>query len=129
MGLERAQLQPVSDRPPYPYLEHEWRKVARDGYVSWQGSRYSVRWRYAGREVSVRMRQGQLEVHYGGECVALHAEVGKHQVITRAEHHRDIPFSALRPGGKTLIHIRESAPVVEARPLAAYERAAAGGGR
>ena len=29
----------------------ELRKVARDAYVDWQGSRYSVPWQYAGKEV------------------------------------------------------------------------------
>lgn len=32
----------------------ELRKVARDAYVSWHGSRYSVPWEYAGKEVWVR---------------------------------------------------------------------------
>jgi hypothetical protein len=37
--------QPVNGRLPYPYADDEPRKVARDAYVSWQGSRYSVPWR------------------------------------------------------------------------------------
>ena len=47
-------MQPIDGRPPYPYMDDEQRKVARDAYVSWQGSRYSVPWSYAGKEVWVR---------------------------------------------------------------------------
>ena len=47
-------MQPVNRRPPYPYMDDEQRKVARDAYVSWRGSRYSVPWQYAGKEVWVR---------------------------------------------------------------------------
>lgn len=53
---DRVNLQGLANRPPYPYLDEELRKVARDAYVSWHGSRYSVPWQYAGREVWVRDR-------------------------------------------------------------------------
>ena len=42
---ERPQLGKVADRAtlaPYP---REDRQVARDGFVSWEGSRYGVHWR------------------------------------------------------------------------------------
>ena len=35
-----------------PYLREE-RKVARDGFVSWEGSRYGVHWKWVGRIVQV----------------------------------------------------------------------------
>jgi hypothetical protein len=47
-------------------------------------------------------------------------------VIRKAEHHEGIPLGA-RQERKTLVHIRQTAPVVEIRPLAAYESVAAGG--
>jgi hypothetical protein len=43
-GEDRVHLQPIDGRPPYPYRDDEQRKVARDAYVSWPGSRYSVPW-------------------------------------------------------------------------------------
>ncbi len=120
----------AADRPPYPYLDEELRKVARDAYVAWQGSRYSVPWRYAGREVWVRDHNGAVEVHYGGERIAVHTPTArKHEVVTQAEHHRGIPLGVSGPRSKILVHIRETAPVVEIRPLAAYESVAAGGAR
>ena len=51
---------------------------------------------------------------------------GRHQVVTQNEHHQGIPLSSPRTG-KTLIHIQQGAPVVEQRPLEAYESLAMGG--
>ena len=50
-GADHAAMHPINGLPPYPYMDDEQRKVARDAYVSWNGSRYSVPWRYAGKEV------------------------------------------------------------------------------
>lgn len=128
-NVEQCSLHPLEGRAPYPYVDDELRKVARDAYVSWRGSRYSVPWSYAGREVWVRERRQEVEVHYGSQRIAVHVRAERrHLVVTEDEHHRGIPLAARHPA-KTLIQIRESAPVVEIRPLAAYENAAAGGAR
>jgi hypothetical protein len=104
--------------------------VARDAYVSWQGSRYSVPWEYAGKQVWVRDRDDDIEIRYGAERIARHSHAPrKHVIVTQAEHHKGIPLGVRRPDSKTLVHLQQSAPVVEIRPLAAYESAAAGGGR
>jgi transposase len=122
-------MQSCKGRAPYPYAEDDSRKVARDAYVSWQGSRYSVPWIYAGKEVSVREKADQVEVCFGAERIATHTRSARHhQVITVREHHQGIPLSNLH-SGKTLIHIQHGAPVVESRPLAAYEAVAMGGER
>ena len=126
---DQFSMHPVNGRPPYPYADDEQRKVARDAYVSWQGSRYSVPWRYAGKEVWVREQDRNVEVRCGAELIARHAPaVRHHQVVTRREHHEGIPLGN-KQTGKTLIHMQQSAPVVERRSLDAYERLAAGGGR
>ncbi len=126
---EQLSLQPLDGRPPYPYVDDELRKVARDAYVSWEGSRYSVPWSYAGRQVWVRERSGSVEVHFGQERIAAHDRAsGKHAVITEPEHHRGIPLGA-RQDRKILIRIQDTAPVVEIRSLAVYESAAMGGAR
>jgi len=128
-GEERGNLQPVNGRPAYPYRDDEQRKVARDAYVSWEGSRYSVPWQYAGKEVWVREYGGGVEVRYGAERIASHKQAAtRHQVVTLNEHHQGIPLGSPRTG-KTLIHIQQSAPAVEQRPLEAYESLAMGGTR
>jgi transposase len=53
-------MQPIGSRQPYPYMDDERRRVARDAYVSWQGSRYSVPWQLAGKEVWVRDRGADI---------------------------------------------------------------------
>ncbi len=86
-------------------------------------------WQYAGKEVWVRQQDGDVEVRYGAERIALHATAAKrHQIVTHSEHHQGIPLGVSRTG-KTLIHIQQGAPVVEQRPLAAYESLARGGAR
>lgn len=50
-NVEQFHLQPVDKRVAYPYSDDELRKVAREAYVSWRGSRYSVPWSYAGKQV------------------------------------------------------------------------------
>jgi hypothetical protein len=123
---ERAQLLGTDHRPSYPYTDDELRKVGRDAYVSWQGSRYSVPWQFVGRSVWVRERAGDVEVHYGEQKIAAHNKtLREHLTSTQPEHHRGIPTSA-RAERKILIHIQSMAPVVEVRSLAAYEHAFGG---
>jgi transposase len=126
---ECAAMHALDGRPPYPYVDEETRKVARDAFVSWNGSRYSVPWQYAGKEVWVRPQQdGTVEIRYGAQRIAQHLEAErKHQVMRQPDHHAGIPLGARQPA-KTLLHLRETAPVVEIRSLAAYESVAAFGG-
>lgn len=127
---ERMNLQPVNGRPAYPYMDEEQRKVARDAYVCWEGSRYSVPWQYAGKEVWVREHGSEVEVRYGTERIAMHAPAAtRHQVVTQHEHHHGIPLGGSSRPAKTLIHIQQDAPQVEQRSLAAYESLADGGVR
>jgi transposase len=125
--VDQFSLQKLNGRAPYPYADDELRKVARDAYVSWQGNRYSVPWSYAGKSVWVRASGNQVEVRSGQEQIAVHDRASRrHQIVTQAVHHQGIPLGARRER-KTLIHLTQNAPVVEVRPLAAYE--CAGGGR
>jgi transposase len=122
-------MQPIDGRPSYPYMDDEQRKVARDAYVSWQGSRYSVPWLFAGKEVWVRGLGGQVEVRHGAERIAVHDRaMRRHLVVTHSQHHAGIPLG-IKQSGKTLIHIVQSAPQVERRPLAVYDSVALGGAR
>jgi transposase len=126
--LDQFSMQPMNGRRSYPYIDDELRKVARDAYVSWQASRYSVPWHYVGKEVWVREQGTSVEVHYGGERIAVHSRAErKHQVVTEHTHHHGIPMDAPRNGEKILVRMRETAPTVEARSLAAYESVAMGG--
>lgn len=123
---DQSALLPLDGRPPYPYVDEELRKAARDAFVHWHGSRYSVPWICAGKEVWVRQQEGRVEVHYGAQRIAEHTPAPRrHVVVIQQEHHVGIPLGA-RQERKTLVHIRATAPVVEIRPLAAYEIVAGG---
>jgi len=126
---ECAAMHALDGRLPYPYVDEETRKVARDAFVNWNGSRYSVPWQYAGKEVWVRpVQDGTVEIRYGAQHIAQHLEAErKHQVMRQHDHHAGIPLGARQPA-KTLLHLRETAPVVEIRSLTAYESVAASGG-
>ena len=85
LPADRAQLLALSGRLPYAFADEHRRQVARDAYVSYEGSRYSVPWAYAGREVWVRPDREQIEVRCSGERIAVHAAAErKHSVVTRA---------------------------------------------
>ena len=128
--MDQFSMQTVDGRPSYPYIDDELRKVAPDAYVSWQASRYSVPWQYAGKQVWVREQGADVEVRCcASQRIAVHARAERHKIITHPPHHQGIPLGNQRTGGKILIQMRETAPSVEVRPLAAYESAAMAGAR
>lgn len=108
---EKLHLHPVAAELAYPYVDEELRKVARDAFVSWESNRYSVPWADVGSEVWVRDRENQVEVHYGGNRIAVHPRAsGKHQMMTGREHHHGIPLGIRGPSPKILVHIQQTAP-------------------
>ena len=80
-------------------------------------SRGSMRAKRSGSAITATMSRFATEpkgLPYTAQAVR------RHQVITQRDHHEDIPLGN-KSTGKTLIHIQQSAPVVERRSLAAYE--------
>ena len=60
LAEERHHLGKLSDWAALaPHLRED-RKVARDGFVSWEGSRYGVHWTWVGRTVQVGQRVGTV---------------------------------------------------------------------
>jgi hypothetical protein len=78
----------------------------------------------------VREQGVDVEVHCQGQRIAVHARAERrHQIITHPPHHAGIPLGSEKTGGKILVQMRETAPSVEVRSLAAYESVAMGGAR
>jgi transposase len=124
---EVQHLQPLRGRLPFPYLDEEQRKVARDAFVAWESNRYSVPWELAGQTVQVNEQNQIVEIRHRQARVAVHAPAdNRYQVVTQNEHHAGIPLGN-RSTRKTLIHIQQGAPIVEQRPLSAYEGVESGG--
>jgi len=96
---ERRRLQPLGNRPPYPYAD-EPRRVARDAYVSWQGSRYSVPRQYVGKEVWVPcgLARATAERINAPGLGGFAASMAVRQVLPTAEWHvPDQPTSRCHP--------------------------------
>ena len=111
-----------------PYLRED-RKVARDGFVSWEGSRYGVHWKWVGSTVQVGQRQGTVEIWSGSERIAVHPRA------QRAGQHFILPGQwegLLHGDGRSRREVvAAQIPVgeVERRSLDVYELAAVGGAR
>lgn len=126
---EKPMLWPLAGRAAYPCIGQQKRKVSRDAFVSFHGNRYSVPWKVAGQEVFVQEDGTQLRIERGGECLAVHllCAAGARQTVTVAAHHADIPLNLAGTTGKAKILLqadlseRLSLPMVEVRPLWAYE--------
>ena len=63
--VEQFSLPSQAGLRPYPYMDDELRKVARDEYVDWRGRRYSVPWQYAGQNVWVQEMAGEVDIRTG----------------------------------------------------------------
>ena len=84
---ERAYLLPIRDVTPYQIVLVEHRKVSRDCFVSYRTNRYSVPWRYAGREAKLHIHNDRMDVEIGGEIVCSHVVAeGTHRCIRVKEH-------------------------------------------
>jgi transposase len=128
---EKSSLTPVGARPPYPLLDARevLRRVARDAYVSFEGSRYSVPWQAAGKEVVVRREGGSLCILRDAQLLATHTLCAqRHQISTDEKHHEGIPLGAggSDRAGKVRLSLKAGAPVVETRSLQEYEGLAGG---
>ncbi len=111
-----------------PYLRED-RTVARDGYVSWEGSRYGVHWKWVGATVQVGQRSGTVEIWSGDQRLAIHPRSqSAGQRFTLPGHWEGLPKADGRPVKEAL---SAQVPVgeVERRSLEVYDLVAAGGVR
>lgn len=119
--LPKENLQPLPARlSPAAYVGEE-RLVSRDGFISWQGSRYGVPWLYAGRTVLVKDTGKHLEIYSGGSQVAVHPKaILPGTRVTLPGQWSGLPMGPNRQSYEPLA-IQLAAPEVEVRPLSAYE--------
>jgi transposase len=112
LQAEREQMAPL---PAFPDLDRRWTtRVPADPYLRLDTNDYSLDPRLAGRRVEVRVSQTQISAVCldTGELAARHVRsFARHRTITAIEHAR-----ILRERRGT-----RAEPVVEQRPLAAYD--------
>ncbi|UNO48926.1 IS21 family transposase [Alicyclobacillus acidoterrestris] len=103
------------------------RKVLNDCRISWNASLYSVPWQYVGKNVLVRtFETGRLQIEYGGQVIAEHSLVDKHQVSINPEHVKGIPMDTPRHSRGKVAGLQVE-PDVEQRDLDVYEQITSGG--
>ena len=108
-----------------PYLREE-RTVSRDGFVSWEGSRYGVHWKWAGSVVQVGQRQGTVEIWAGDERIAVHprAQRPRRRFILPGQW-SGLPRSDGRPS-REAVAVQVPVGEVERRSLDVYDLVAGG---
>jgi transposase len=120
LGVTRRQLFEDLDRPalkPLPaelYVYAEWRlrRAGLDYHVDVDGHYYSVPYRFANEELSVRLTARTVEVFRKGERIAAHLRnSGNHRHTTVKEH---MPSSHRRFADWTIERIRREASSVGA---------------
>ena len=103
--------------------------MARGGFISWEGSRYGVHWKWVGGTVQVGQRLGTEEIWAGDERIAVHPRAQRAgQRFILPGQWQGLPRGDGRPppggGGGA-----DPADEVERRSLDVYELAALGGAR
>ena len=111
-----------------PYLRED-RKVARDGFVSWEGSRYGVHWKWVGATVQVGQRRGTVEIWAGDGRIAVHpsAQAAGQRFVLPGQW-EGLPRGDNRPQREALA-VQVPVGDVERRSLEVYDLVAAGGVR
>ena len=129
LAEELAHLGPIPERSSLaPYLRED-RRVSRDGYVNWEGSRYGVPWQWSGATVQVGQRLGMVEVWAEDQRVAVHPRAqGPGQRFTLPGQWKGLPMGNQRPRAHALA-VQVPMGQVERRSLQVYELVATGDGR
>jgi transposase len=123
--LEEEQLHPIDARPRFPVTVCETRKISRECFVAFGGNRYSVPWRYAGREAQLRLRDRQLLVEVDNQEVCRHELRSGSGAVVRVKEHFAGLYSAVRQRNLSeylRTHPEVPIPTVEERPLAVYDQ-------
>ncbi len=125
--LKSENLKTLTSIPPYVVRREEVRKVTRDGYVSYQGNRYSVPYHYAGRSVVLEIAGERMTIRLGSECLCSHVVVpGRFRLIREKEHFKGLLGLAMKCNSQcrrtTQPLFRMIEPDVERRPISVYDR-------
>src|SRR5690606_34209993 len=118
---EQAHLAPLRPSAVFADLLVEERRVSRDGYVSYGGSRYGVPWRYAGRYVSVHAGEATVEIRDGDQVMARHPRALLPGItVPLPGQYAGVPLGGTgRP--RPAVALQVAGPDVEVRSLRVYE--------
>lgn len=74
--LKSEGLKPIGGVPEYLVIREETRKISRDCFISYLGNKYSVPYKYAGREATLQIFDGKLRIIVGG------GQICEHEILT-----------------------------------------------
>ena len=114
--LKKESLNQLSSIPAYMTRKEESRKVSRDCYVSYKGNRYSVPWKYAGRECRIIEESELVKMEIDSGIVADHAILKGTGRISRNKDHFEGLLKAIKEENSA-VYSQE----VETRDLKRYE--------
>jgi transposase len=124
--LKLEGLNPVEVVPAYVVNRECTRKISRDAYLSYNGNRYSVPYRFAGREARVRIGNNSIKVYVGSELICEHEILtGSGRICRDKEHFSGLLSEVLKENKARLNQspsvLRFSEVMVETRPLDVYD--------
>ncbi len=107
--LKRENLLPIAGKKMYDTIITEYRKVYKDCHLSYGGNFYSVPYKYAGKEVSVKKIEDEIVIKYREKEIARHILNfnAKGVYITQPEHIEGLKELRFGNGLKTAKKHRE----------------------
>ncbi|MBI5207693.1 MAG: hypothetical protein HY934_07875 [Candidatus Firestonebacteria bacterium] len=86
--LKRENLQTVAINKLYDLSTVKYRSVFNDCHFSYEANLYSVPYKYAGKEVSIKEKDGNIKVIYRNEIIAEHTLLthDKGRYVTNPKH-------------------------------------------
>ena len=114
--LKDEKLNPLTSVPPYMTRKEESRKISRDCYASYKGNRYSVPWKYAGRECRVIEESSSIRIEVDSIAIADHSILSGSGRISRKKEHFEGLLKAIRDQNAAVY-----GQMVETRDLKKYE--------
>lgn len=124
--LAKEGLRNYDNVPPYHNIRAERRKISRDSYVSYLGNRYSVPYRFAGRDCSLQISDNSITVIIGGDAICTHEiRQGQSRISRNKEHFQGLLSEILKqnsnPKPKFSPNFKFIEPDVEQRSLSIYD--------
>ena len=72
--------------PEFTYSIINTRKISRECHVNYNSNRYSVPWKYAGRECTVKEENGKIRIQIDSDIVEHEMLAGSFGISRKKEH-------------------------------------------
>ncbi len=125
--LKSEGLKPIDGVPEYLVIREETRTISSDCFISYLGNKYSVPYRFAGREANLQISDGKFKVIVGGEEICEHEILAGRGRASRVKDHFKGLFSEILKENKAAMNksgqsiLKFESLQVEKRPLSVYE--------